>query len=277
MGILSYCLLGLLAISSAHAAQLRLNNPRFIISAWNASSIRAETLIGTRTPEPLTLGPTDSLKLSFGIVTTEGAKPVQPHQAFLRFYDEVTGEEGIQPIRVSNAGRVKYEFSMTRPPPSLPPTTENNPLSVSLIIGSFEHSPKKIELFDLYLPESQPPPQHRDDATFHPLPEIAHTFRPEQKVPPKFISAVFSGLALAPWLVLLGLWGQIRPTVPHLFSVQIAPFLASIGAFEGLLFWYWVDLKLGQVLLYGAVLGLVTALTGKSALAAKGDWRLGRK
>ena len=96
---------------------------------------------------------------------------------------------------------------MTRPPPSLPPTTENNPLSVSLIIGSFEHSPKKIELFDLYLPESQPPPQHPDDATFHPLPEIAHTFRPEQKVPPKFISAVFSGLALAPWLVLLGLVG----------------------------------------------------------------------
>ena len=45
MGILSYCLLGLLAISSAHAAQLRLNNPRFIISAWNASSIRAETWV----------------------------------------------------------------------------------------------------------------------------------------------------------------------------------------------------------------------------------------
>lgn len=65
--------------------------------------------------------------------------------------------------------------------------------------------------------------------------------------------------------------------MPHLSSIQIAPFLLSIGAFEGLLFWYWIDLKLGQVLLYGGVLGVVTALTGKTALATKGDWRLGRK
>lgn len=94
---------------------------------------------------------------------------------------------------------------MTRPPASLPPTTASNPLSVSLILGSFEHAPTKFEIFDLYLPESQPAPQHSDEPTFHPLPEIVHTFRAEQKVPPKFISAVFAGLAVAPWFVLLGL------------------------------------------------------------------------
>ena len=93
---------------------------------------------------------------------------------------------------------------MAKPPVSLPPTT-SSPLRVSLIVGSFKYSPLKADLFDLALPASAPAPQHPDEATFHPLPEISHTFRPEQKVPPKFISAVFSGLALAPWLVLLGL------------------------------------------------------------------------
>lgn len=40
--------------------------------------------------------------------------------------------------------------------------------------------------------------------------------------------------------------------------------------------WYWVDLRLGQVLLYGAILSIPTALSGKRALAAAGDWRLGK-
>lgn len=62
-----------------------------------------------------------------------------------------------------------------------------------------------------------------------------------------------------------------------MFSLHIVPFLLSIGAFEGLLFWYWVDLKLGQVLLYGGILGLVTAMTGRSALATRSVWRSGRK
>lgn len=95
--------------------------------------------------------------------------------------------------------------SMQRPPASLPPTTASNPVSVSLILGSFEHSPSKFELFDLYLPESQPPLRHPDEPTFQPLPEIAHTFRPEQKVPPQFISTVFAALVTTPWIVLAGL------------------------------------------------------------------------
>lgn len=71
-------------------------------------------------------------------------------------------------------------------------------------------------------------------------------------------------------------WGHIRPQVPHLFSASIAPFIATLGAFEALLVWYWVDLHLGQVLLYGALLSIPTALTGQRALAALGDRRLGK-
>jgi len=60
-----------------------------------------------------------------------------------------------------------------------------------------------------------------------------------------------------------------------LFSPKIIPFTATLGAFEALLFWYWLDLKLGQVLFYGTGLGVVAVLTGKTALVQVGKLRKG--
>ena len=93
---------------------------------------------------------------------------------------------------------------MMRPPASIPPTSQN-PLEVSLILGSFVHEPAKYDLFELYIPASQTPAEHPDELSFHVLPTIKHTFRPEQKLPPQFISAVFAVAVLLPWLVLIGL------------------------------------------------------------------------
>ena len=104
---------------------------------------------------------------------------------------------------------------MAKPPPSLPPTPavsnsthtldKPNPLTVSLILGSFKHEPLHARLFDLVLPVSQPAPSHPEEASFHPLPEIKHTFRPDPTSPPKIISMIGAGVVLAPWVVLLGL------------------------------------------------------------------------
>ena len=77
---------------------------------------------------------------------------------------------------------------MARPPSSLPPTT-SDPVRVELLLGSFTHAPAKLTLFDLTLPPSLPPPTHPDEASFHPLPEIVHTFRPEPRLPPHVVAA----------------------------------------------------------------------------------------
>ncbi|KAI8976709.1 oligosaccharyl transferase delta subunit [Trametes punicea] len=275
VGTLCWLIFSLFAVA-VQAATLTLQSPRFTISASDASQLRSEPLsLGHKPSPPLSLGSSDVLKLTFQVVDQEDGKGVQPHQTFLRFYDEVSGEEGIQPVKVTTGGKAKFELNMARPPASLPPTT-TDPLRVSLYIGSFVHNPVEYELFDLIVPPSQPPAQHPDEASFHVRPEIQHTFRPDPKSPPKLISAFFAALLAVPWVVLLGLWSHISPQVPYLFSPSILPFIASLAAFEALLVWYWVALKLGQVLLYGAILAIPTALTGKRALAALGDRRLGK-
>lgn len=181
---------------------------------------------------------------------------------------------------------------MARPPTSLPPST-SSPLNITLLLGSFVHPPAKIELFKLVVPPSQPALAHAEEPFFHPLPEIHHTFRADPKTPPRLLSLVFSAIVVAPWVVLLGLvriskhctgvygyidnmlqWGYIQPKVPQLFSLNVLPFILNLAAFEGLLLWYWVDLKIGQVLAYGAVLGLFTAAAGNRALSAISKQRL---
>jgi len=270
---ISLLLLSLLAV--VNASKLTLQSPRFTISS-DAEQVRSEPISLPKKPSPLTLGASEVLKLSFQVVDEEG-NGVQPHQTFLRFYDKKSNEEGIQPVRVGSNGKAKFELNMARPPTSLPPTTASDPLQVTLIIGSFVHSPLKVELFDLFLPASQPAPVHPDEASFHLLPPIHHTFRPDQKLPPRPISAIFAALVLSPWVVLLGMWGAIGPTVPHIASIHIFPFILTLGAFESLLFWYWLDLKIGQVLLYGGILGLATAMAGKQALSTKSAWRVGTR
>lgn len=93
---------------------------------------------------------------------------------------------------------------MAKPPLSLPPTSDA-PLKVSLIIGSSLYAPVQVDLFDLVLPASLPAPVHPDEESFHVRPEIKHTFRAKEKVPPRPISAFFALAVVAPWVVLFGL------------------------------------------------------------------------
>ena len=66
-----------------------------------------------------------------------------------------------------------------------------------------------------YLSASQPPPAHPDEPAFHPLPEIKHTFRPDQRVPPIAVSGFFALLVASPLLVL---FGMVRITSQQLLA-----------------------------------------------------------
>ena len=58
----------------------------------------------------MTLSQNDVLKLTFQVVEKDNGNGVRPHQTFLRFFDHKTGEEGIQPVRVTPGGKAKFEL-----------------------------------------------------------------------------------------------------------------------------------------------------------------------
>lgn len=176
--------------------------------------------------QTLTLGKKDTLRFTFTVVddASESEAGIQPHQAFLRFYEH-NGEEGIQPVKISSQGKGKFDLvrllsiltlgllkpnlilallqNPRKPPPGLPPTSEGSDLYVDLILGSFTHDSSVIPLFKLELPASLPVSPHPEASHYAQQPSIEHTFRPPQKTPPRLISKVFTALAFSPWIVLL--------------------------------------------------------------------------
>jgi oligosaccharyltransferase complex subunit delta (ribophorin II) len=92
---------------------------------------------------------------------------------------------------------------MNKPPSGLPPTVAAQPLRADLLLGSFVHGPTTLPLFDIIMPASGTAPASPEESTYHPLPEIVHTFRPEQKLPVTALSGLFALAVLAPWPILL--------------------------------------------------------------------------
>jgi len=106
---------------------------------------------------------------------------------------------------------------------------------------------------------------------FHWKPEIRHKFREAERMPPTTISAAFSLLCLAPWLLLLALWTQLRVNVDGLSSSTQttfgAGFILSLAGIAFLYYLYWTRLTLLPTLAYLLALGVVAAVTGRKALS----------
>ena len=69
----------------------------------------------TNKAAPVHLGATETLRLSFTVVAKEKnpdaeSKGVQPHQTFVRFYDKISGEEGVVPVKVASSGKARFEL-----------------------------------------------------------------------------------------------------------------------------------------------------------------------
>lgn len=113
-------------IAAAHAAQLTVRSPILTILGPDGGQLSSEqyanrfliTLmesnnsdrISLKKPDSFTLGPADTLKLTFQVAEKATDNGVQPHQTFLRFFDSTTGEEGIQPVKITPSGKAKFEL-----------------------------------------------------------------------------------------------------------------------------------------------------------------------
>ncbi|KAL0252763.1 hypothetical protein I308_102155 [Cryptococcus tetragattii IND107] len=238
----------------------------------------------TPLPSPIVLSETSSFKLAFSVIDTTSGESVYPQQAYLLLeglqYDD---DDVTLPITVKSNGKAQITINPAKPHPALLPT--RGKFRLTLLLSSLnEYTPLAYPLGEICIPESilQPRPRKRHDLppragepAFQPEQELFHTFKED----PKTVGWAKSGagivVTLAPWGVLLALFGKLSPSL----NFQTPPvssyvFLLVLAAIETLIFVYWVGLKLYQLLPPFLALCAIAAYTGLIALRELRERRL---
>lgn len=152
-------------------------------------------------------------------------------------------------------------------------TRHDGTVEVSLIIASFGKAvPLMHHVATLTVEDGagQQPPE--TPVRYAAKPEITHTFRQAETMPPVLVSVVFSMTLAAGFIVLLGVWVSMDVNVAGAATaVRSAPvaytlFLASLFAMEVSLFLYWSRWRIMQALGTIAVLAVPTFFSGRFAL-----------
>jgi len=110
---------------------------------------------------------------------------------------------------------------------------------------------------------------------FAPKKLISHLFKEPDARPPAFISLVFTGVVLAPFLILFILWGTIGVNFRNFQLAEWSTYVfhGSFGAILGLYVCYWLKLNMFQTIRYLFPLGSVCALSGNFLLRKMADLR----
>ncbi|KAL8714576.1 MAG: hypothetical protein Q9220_001524 [cf. Caloplaca sp. 1 TL-2023] len=112
---------------------------------------------GKALPQPISLGPSDTLKIL--LTTKNGKTPKRPHQAFLLLKDPTSNLDTSFPLSVKESGKGKVEL--------------------------------------IELDPASPPPSSPKPLRYGKLPEIHHIFKADPTNPPKIITIVFLVAVLA--------------------------------------------------------------------------------
>lgn len=99
-------------------------------------------------------------------------------------------------------------------------------------------------------------------------PEIQHMFREPEKRPPAFVSNLFTGLCLAPVLLLFILWAKLGVNISNFpLSFSAVTFHLGLGSIFLLFGVFWLQLNMFVTLRYLLGLGVVTFLAGNKMLS----------
>ncbi|XP_043477355.1 dolichyl-diphosphooligosaccharide--protein glycosyltransferase subunit 2 [Leptopilina heterotoma] len=103
---------------------------------------------------------------------------------------------------------------------------------------------------------------------YQPKPEIKHMFREPEKRPPAFVSNLFTGLCLAPVLLLFILWAKLGINISNFpLSLSAIGFHVGLGGIFVLFGVFWLKLNMFVTLRYLLGLGIVTFLAGSKLLS----------
>ncbi|CAK9802668.1 Dolichyl-diphosphooligosaccharide--protein glycosyltransferase subunit 2 [Anthophora quadrimaculata] len=209
-------------------------------------------------------------------------KAMRTHQAFVRLSsvsDSNDSKKGREIIFVAepDASHV-YKFDMPVGTAAMNFDYQSGDYNVELIVGdAVLNNPFQWTVATVNLKFPETTLAERGDKgvlykyksnVYTTKPEIKHMFREPEKRPPAFVSNLFTGLCLAPVLLLLLLWAKLGVNISNFpFSLSAVTFHLGLGSIFILFGIFWLKLNMFVTLRYLLGLGVVTFLAGNKMLS----------
>ena len=238
---------------------------------WSIASSKLD-ISGTpyqlSTPVHAQLSPSDKVKLTFTAKLDDLAK--KPHQAMLVIANP-NGLEQTVVVPVKQNGRGTFTFASS----DLNEHLKVSQLELSLILGGFgddEAAEIKLATLEVLSDAKVPYTLPVSPLRYAALPEITHTFKPDQVMPPVVVSIGFSLVLGLGVLGLLSAWMTLGVNVDAMSSaLQKAPiaytvFIGSLVSIELLFVVYWLQLRILAALALLGGLSVPLFFSGRFAL-----------
>ena len=222
------------------------------------------------------------LVMRFLLKDAANKKPMRTHQAFVRLSSASISnndKRGHEILFVAETDTSHlYKFDMPVGGTAANFDYESGDYNVELIVGDAVLSNPfqwTVATVSLKFPE-QSSTERADKKVFYKhkpniyttKPEIKHMFRKPEKRPPAFVSNLFTGLCLAPILLLLILWAKLGVNISNFpFSISAVTFHLGLGSIFTLFGIFWLKLNMFVTLRYLFGLGIVTFLAGNKMLS----------
>ncbi|XP_015178957.1 PREDICTED: dolichyl-diphosphooligosaccharide--protein glycosyltransferase subunit 2 [Polistes dominula] len=221
------------------------------------------------------------LVVRFLLKDSANKKPMRVHQAFIRLSSTSTtnnnNDNEITFVAEPDNANI-YKFDMPLAGTAINFAYRSGDYKIALVIGdavlsnSFEWT---IATVNLKFPDAVAAESSDKNAIFKQKadiyttkPEIKHMFREPEKRPPAFVSNLFTGLCLAPALLLIILWAKLGVNISNFpLSLSAVTFHLGLGGIFVLFGVFWLKLNMFVTLRYLLGLGVVTFLAGNKLLS----------
>ncbi|KAG7199223.1 hypothetical protein KM043_018093 [Ampulex compressa] len=222
------------------------------------------------------------LVMRFLLKDASNNKPMRAHQVFVRLssvFESSSTKQGHEIIFVAEPDTSNvYKFDMPVGSAAASFGHQSGNYNVELIVGdavlsnSFEWT---VATVNLKFPEATGVENADKNKTYKQKPniyttkpEIKHMFREPEKRPPAFVSNLFTGLCVAPVLLLLILWARLGVNISNFpLSISAIAFHLGLGSIFVLFGIFWLKLNMFVTLRYLLGLGIITFLAGNKMLS----------
>ncbi|XP_071633205.1 dolichyl-diphosphooligosaccharide--protein glycosyltransferase subunit 2 isoform X2 [Temnothorax longispinosus] len=222
------------------------------------------------------------LVMRFLLRDSANKKPMRVHQAFVRLIsvststDKKRGHE-IFFVAEPDAAHV-YKFDMPVGTAAANFGHQSGEYNMELIVGDAVISnPFRFNIATVTLKFPEPTSMEGADKSvsykqkpnvYTTKPEIKHMFREPERRPPAFVSNLFTGLCVAPVLLLLILWARLGVNISNFpLSLSAITFHLGLGGIFVLFGIFWLRLNMFVTLRYLLGFGVVTFLAGNKMLS----------